>query len=52
MREIADKFTTIIAFWLPGALLLWVLSYPAPTVNGTGPSLVRGQGLRFVGTVR
>jgi hypothetical protein len=34
MKEIADKFTTIIAFWLPGALLLWVLSYPAPTIAG------------------
>jgi hypothetical protein len=34
MKEIADKFTTIIAFWLPGALLLWVLSYPVPTIAG------------------
>jgi len=31
MKEITDRFSNIIAWWLPGAFLLWMLSYQLPT---------------------
>ena len=30
MKEISDRFSNIIAWWLPGAFLLWMLSYQLP----------------------
>ena len=30
MKEITDRFSNIIAWWLPGAFLLWMLSYQLP----------------------
>jgi hypothetical protein len=49
MKEVTDNFGVVIAFWLPGFVLLWGLSYSSEDIakllakaSGTGSSEVGG----------
>ena len=42
MKEIGDRFSNIIAWWLPGALLLWMLSYQLPPNTLTDDKSIGG----------
>jgi hypothetical protein len=42
MKEITDRFSNIIAWWLPGAFLLWMLSYQLPPNTLTNDKSIGG----------
>jgi hypothetical protein len=42
MKEISDRFSNIIAWWLPGAFLLWMLSYQLPSNTFTDDKSIGG----------
>ena len=42
MKEITDRFSNIIAWWLPGAFLLWMLSYQFPPNTLTDDKSIGG----------